>query len=186
MKEEYTEITAENWEQFKGMEVQFRDGEDDYDLGILENFNAFGGTFPFETDEGDVFRYARIKNVQEVEGTCQLSECENSTLKNNLYCCNSFLQKDLHNRLEIPSNLTKAEAEEALKKASEAKVELNGWYLVEDKVSNLQSAMYLTEFKGDKGWEEHVGNGIIADFNDVTIISPMYRQDELNKLKEQG
>jgi hypothetical protein len=101
--------------------------------------------------------YARIKNKQEVKSMDD---------------CKLFIQ--------IPSNLTKAEAEEALKKASEDKVEVDRWYLVNVGTQEGEDVLFLNS---DKQWELHDHNRL---FDFCKIISPMYTQEEVDKLKEKG
>ena len=167
MKQEYTEITSENWEQFKGMDFECRDSSD---LQWEERTNL---TFCYV----ECWDHVRIKDVEEVEKPqvdyYQLWHESQQAVK-----AQSIEIKDLKRKaIQIPSNLTKAEGEEALKRASENKVELDRWYLVDN---GVPFPMWLNK---NKQWGSYQNHNDKIEFGRYKIISPMYTQEELNQSK---
>ena len=79
-------------------------------------------------------------------------------------------------QIEIPSNLTKAEAEEALKNAIEGKRHC-GWYKVVLNSNRQVMAMYLNQWKQ---WEHISTDGQVTmrHFEYADIISPMIVKKE--------
>ena len=111
MKDEYTEITAENADQFKGMEVEFSDFGFFHKI-VIDKFNRHKGydkAFPLETYGGDVYRHARIKNVKEVEKVCEL--CDTPITEDTNDCCMGRELEELERQL--------AEAREVIKRVED-------------------------------------------------------------------
>ena len=155
MKDEYTEITAENADQFKGMDCEVMDNDEGVfydaiiDKYILENWD-----------------HVRIKNVEEVEK-------ERLTIDD----CYSFA-KTLE---KYYPKLSYDECIQALEKASADKVEGDRWYLVEGKGGFLYSR-YLERYgRNTFYWKETPQGNKLVDFDDYTIISPMIVEKDQGK-----
>ena len=108
MKDEYTKRTAENWKQFEGMEILVSDSlKGGWVMFKLIIYNRHE-IYPFVTTGGN-YKYARIKNVKEVEKVCEL--CDTPITEDTNDCCMGRELEELERQL--------AEAREVIKRVED-------------------------------------------------------------------